>query len=265
MIGIISVVLCAVTTVTIWIAMQNRANGNHSSRPSFLIPWALAIVSMGIFVYTRVFDSQGVNFEFYNSLLVASFVINLLLYGACLVKPVEHLGLIVLPISFACIVLNLLLLEPGSAINLISGIQAHIITSIIAFSILCLAAVQAILLFFQERVLKQHSNTGILRALPSLHENETMLFQSISFGVIILTAALVTGFIYLDDIFAQHLVHKTTLSSLAWVVFVILLWGRIQFGWRGATAIRWSLAGFTFLILAYFGSKFVLELLLYNA
>jgi ABC-type uncharacterized transport system permease subunit len=101
-----------------------------------------------------------------------------------------------------------------------------------------------------------------LRALPSLHESETLLFQTISLGVAILTIALVEGFIYVEDIFAQHLVHKTFLSSLAWVVFVILLWGRMQFGWRGTTAIRWSLSGFTFLILAYFGSKFVLELIL---
>ena len=68
--------------------------------------------------------------------------------------------------------------------------------------------------------------------------------------------------IHIEDIFAQDLAHKTILSSLAWVVFVILLWGRMQFGWRGTTAIRWSLSGFTFLILAYFGSKFVLELIL---
>ena len=265
MIGIISLILCAVTTVTIWLTMQNRANGNHPSRSSVLIPWTLAVICMAVFVYSRVFSSGSVNFEFYNSLLVASFVITLMLYFACLVKIVEHLGLIVLPIAIVCLGLNLIFLESGSSVTLSSGIQAHIITSIIAFSVLCLAAVQAILLFFQERVLKQHSNTGILRALPSLHENETLLFQSISFGVIILTAALVTGFVYLDDIFAQHLVHKTTLSSLAWIVFVILLWGRMQFGWRGATAIRWSLAGFTFLILAYFGSKFVLELVLYNA
>lgn len=264
MIGIISVVLCAVTTVTIWLAMQNRANGNHPSRSGFLVPWTLAVISMAIFVYSRIFTSGSVNFEFYNSLLVASFVINLMLYLACLVKSVEHLGLIVLPIAIACLGLNILFFDPDTGVALSSGIQAHIITSIIAFSVLCLSAVQAILLFFQERVLKQHSNTGILRALPSLHDNETLLFQSISFGVMILTAALVTGFVYLDDIFAQHLVHKTTLSSLAWVVFVILLWGRMQFGWRGATAIRWSLAGFTFLILAYFGSKFVLELVLYN-
>ncbi len=220
------------------------------------------MIAMTFMLTTRLYNEEGVNFYFYNALYIAAYSICLILYLASLFKHVEHLGLIVLPITLVCIVLNLLFLKPGTHLNLDHGIQAHIITSITAFSILALAAVQSILLFFQDRLLKTHSSTGMLRAVPSLHESETLLFQTISLGVVILTIALVSGFIFLEDIFAQHLVHKTILSSLAWVVFVILLWGRVQFGWRGATAIRWSLSGFTFLILAYFGSKFVLELIL---
>ena len=265
MIGIISALFHLITTVAIWHTMQNRANGNRVSRMRFLIPWTLALITTAIIILPCIFIAEGIHFEFYNSLLFVAFIICALLYLICLLKPVEHVGLIVLPATLICLILNLLFLESRPAAQLSSGIQLHIITSIIAFSILCLAAAQAILLFFQERVLKQHANTGILRALPSLHDNETMLFQTISLGVIILTLALITGFIYLDDIFAQHLAHKTALSSLAWLVFVILLWGRMQFGWRGSIAIRWSLSGFTFLILAYFGSKFVLELILYKA
>lgn len=67
---------------------------------------------------------------------------------------------------------------------------------------------------------------------------------------------------FLEDIFAQHLAHKTSLAVMAWVVFAILLWGRHQLGWRGHTAIRWTLAGFCLLMLAYFGSKLVREFIL---
>ena len=74
--------------------------------------------------------------------------------------------------------------------------------------------------------------------------------------------ALMSGFIFLQDIFAQHLVHKSVLSIIAWFVFAILLYGRWQAGWRGRTAIRWTLSGFVSLMLAYFGSKFVLEIIL---
>ena len=77
-----------------------------------------------------------------------------------------------------------------------------------------------------------------------------------------LTLALISGAVFLENIFAQHLVHKTALSLVAWVVFGILLWGRWRFGWRGRTAIRWTLTGFFALMLAYFGSKLVLEVIL---
>jgi ABC-type uncharacterized transport system permease subunit len=91
---------------------------------------------------------------------------------------------------------------------------------------------------------------------------EKLLFRLIALGVIALSISLLSGFIYLDDMFAQHLVHKTVLSIIAWSVFVILLWGHYMFGWRGKIAIKWSMTGFVLLMLAYFGSKFVIELVL---
>ena len=91
---------------------------------------------------------------------------------------------------------------------------------------------------------------------------ESLLFQMIAIGFAILSLALLSGVLFLEDIFAQHLVHKTVLSLAAWLVFAVLLWGRFRFGWRGRTAIRWTLGGFAVLLLAYFGSKFVLELVL---
>jgi len=93
---------------------------------------------------------------------------------------------------------------------------------------------------------------------------ETLFFRLIALGVIALSISLLTGFIYLDNMFAQHLVHKTILSLIAWSVFVILLWGHYRFGWRGKIAIKWSMSGFTLLMLAYFGSKFVIELVLHQ-
>ena len=77
-----------------------------------------------------------------------------------------------------------------------------------------------------------------------------------------LSASLASGFYFLEDMFAQKLAHKTVLSILAWFAFGVLLWGRWRFGWRGRTAIRWTLTGFGVLALGYFGSKAVLELIL---
>ena len=91
---------------------------------------------------------------------------------------------------------------------------------------------------------------------------ESLLFEMIAAGYILLTLALISGFAFLQNMFAQHLVHKTVLSTLAWLVFGGLLLGRFRYGWRGRTAIIWTLSGFVILILAYFGSKAVLELML---
>jgi ABC-type uncharacterized transport system permease subunit len=91
---------------------------------------------------------------------------------------------------------------------------------------------------------------------------ESLLFQMSAVGFILQSLALLTGMFYLEDMFEQHLVHKTILSIAAWCVFAVLLWGRWKFGWRGRTAIRWTMAGFTILLLSYFGSKMVLEIFL---
>jgi len=127
---------------------------------------------------------------------------------------------------------------------------------------MCAAAKQAVLLDVQDRHLRNRRPGGFIRALPPLEVMERLLFQMIATGFALLSAALLTGMLFLEDIFAQHLVHKTVLSIASWVIFGILLWGRWKFGWRGRTAIRWTLSGFVFLILAYFGSKMVLELIL---
>ena len=91
---------------------------------------------------------------------------------------------------------------------------------------------------------------------------ENLLFQMIAFGLGMLTLSLITGSLYLDDMFEQRLAHKTILSMIAWVVFTTLLWGRWKFGWRGKKAIRWTLSGFIVLMLAYMGSKWVAEIIL---
>jgi ABC-type uncharacterized transport system permease subunit len=264
--GYSSLALFSITTFLIWRYLKDKSRGdNHPSKSLFLGTWLASIITMLIFLYYQLDSTQGIDFNFYNTLLISSGVVCIILYLASIVKHVEFLGLIVLPATIGCLLLNIVLSPATSPISIDPGIQTHIVTSIIAFSVLCLAAVQSILLLIQNRHLKQHTAPGILRALPSLHENEAILFQSIGVGVILLTIALASGFIFLDDIFAQHLVHKTALSILAWIVFVTLLWGRVQFGWRGTTVTSWTLGGFSFLILAYFGSKFVLELVLQRA
>jgi ABC-type uncharacterized transport system permease subunit len=101
-----------------------------------------------------------------------------------------------------------------------------------------------------------------MRKLPPVQTMEHNLFQLITVGFILLTIGFITGIIFIEDLFAQHLVHKTVLSITAWIVFATLLWGRWKYGWRGNTAVKWTITGSIFLVLAYLGSKLVLEFIL---
>ncbi len=141
-------------------------------------------------------------------------------------------------------------------------LAAHIVLSTIAYALLATAAVLAIALALLDRRLRSRQPLGWLSILPSVEALEAATFQAIGAGFAILTLALFSGFIFVEDLFAQNLSRKTILSCLAWIVFAILLFGRWRFGWRGRTAVRWTLAGFALLVLAYFGSKLVLESIL---
>jgi len=116
----------------------------------------------------------------------------------------------------------------------------------------------------QDYQLRRKRLAWAMQMLPPLQVMETLMFQMVALGLLLLSLSLISGFLFLEDIFDQHLVHKTILSIAAWFVYATLLWGRWRYGWRGRKAIRWNLAGFFVLLLAYFGKKFVLELILHR-
>jgi ABC-type uncharacterized transport system permease subunit len=146
--------------------------------------------------------------------------------------------------------------------DLDGGMLLHISSSILAYAVLTLAAVQSALLALQDHQLRHRHTRGIVQVLPPLQLMEDMLFELLWIGVSLLTIAIVSGFVFIEDIFAQSLVHKTVLTIVAWALFSVLLWGHYQLGWRSQTAVRFTLAGFFLLMLAFFGSKLVLELIL---
>jgi len=144
-------------------------------------------------------------------------------------------------------------------------LQLHAWCALLAYATLAIAALLAVLLWIQEHALRQRSFHGWMRALPPLTELETLLFRTITVGFVLLTATLLSGLLFVHDLLGQHLAHKTLLSVLSWLVFGALLWGRWRRGWRGMTAVRWTLVAMGLLMLAFFGSQFVLELVLHRA
>ncbi|MFW2374257.1 MAG: cytochrome C assembly family protein [Gammaproteobacteria bacterium] len=228
-----------------------------------LIPGFLGAAFHFISLYNNMFTQAGLQFGFFNAASTVGLIVSLITLLMSLTRQTEIMAVVVLPLTLLSIILEMVyqgnhILPPDTAM----GLQIHVLVSIIAYSLLGLAALMSLVLAFQNRLLHSHHPGGILRRLPPLQILEKLLFDSIFAGFIGLTLALVTGFLFLEDLFAQHLVHKTVLSLVAWLVFGILLIGRLAMGWRGRKAIRWTLAGFFSLMLAYFGSKFVLEFLL---
>lgn len=217
-------------------------------------------------LYQNLFVVNGLNMGIFNALSLLSWIIVSLILVTSFTQPVENLGIVALPLASLALILELTF--PSSpAAHLVSkdvatGLKIHILISILSYSLFAIAACQAILLAVQNRHLHGKRPAGFIRALPPLETMETLLFRMISVAFLLQSVSVVSGIIYLKDMFAQHMVHKTILSIAAWVVFAILLVGRWRFGWRGRTAIRWTMSGFVTLLLAYLGSKWVLEVLL---
>lgn len=141
-------------------------------------------------------------------------------------------------------------------------ITLHAAIALLAYATLNIAALVAIVLFVQERALRARRLGDWMHRFPPLALVERLLFQLIGIGFALLTATLLTGVLFVENLFAQHLVHKTVLSIAAWLVFGTLLYGRWRWGWRGRRAVNFTLAGMLLLVLGFVGSKFVLELVL---
>ncbi|OEY66884.1 cytochrome C assembly family protein [Marinobacter sp. X15-166B] len=220
----------------------------------------VALVSHGLLAWQVVHLESGYNLGLFESSAVISWLIVAMLLVLNLRKPVHNLFLGIYPLACLSILAVLINTTPPRIVADSSyGILAHITLSITAYSLLSLAAAQALLLHIQNNQLKSNYNSALIRNLPPLQTMESLLFEMVWAGVVMLTFAILTGAVFIDDLFAQHLAHKTVFSLLSLAVFVALLIGRYTKGWRGTTASRWTLAGTALLMLAYFGSKLALE------
>ncbi len=224
----------------------------------------LALIAHAFSLVPQLLGPNGLTLHFFNaSSLIAAAVVALTLLASCYM-PVENLLLLLLPLSMLTVLLaQFMPLGNLPEINEKPGIVAHILLSILAYGVLTIAMVQSLLLLLQDYQLKHKHPSGLTRNFPPLQTMESLLFGFLWAGWGLLSLSLLSGWLFLDNLFAQHLVHKTLLACLAWLVFAALLIGRHRFGWRGHTAIRWTLSGFSLLMLAYFGSKLVREFILH--
>ena len=245
-----------------WAQNTNGATTTHSAhKRGFQLGLAGWLIH-GINLYTHLFTQAGLLLDIGAALSLTAWAVIGIILISSLRKPVAGLLIFAAPIAALAIAVDTVSVPSFTGRQFSPGILVHIVTSILAYALFAVAACQSVLLIYQNRHLKLHQPSRLVASLPPLQTMESLLFEVLAVGQVFLTIALVSGGIFLEDLFAQHVVHKTILSLIAWVIFSILLWGHYRLGWRGRTAIRWTLWGFANLALAFFGTKLALEFLL---
>ena len=226
---------------------------------------ALALVFQAVGVHVGLFGSGGLQFSF-------SFAASLMLWLAVLIYWLESFrsrmdGMqpMVLPLAALAAILPVFFPQTHVIAHADAwGFKLHFLTAMLAYSLFTLSALHALFMGFVEHKLHRKSFSSQQSSLPSILSMETLLFRMIGIAFLLLTLTLISGLFFSEQIFGKALVfdHKTLFAFASWGIFAALLFGRYRYGWRGRIALRWTLAGFLLLFLAYIGSRFVSEVLL---
>jgi ABC-type uncharacterized transport system permease subunit len=212
----------------------------------------VAVIAHAGLLYHWIDTSSGQNLSFFNLFSQAAWLVAVIHLLLSMRQPLENLGIFIFPITALSIALAAL----SSRQNLVDTtasplILGHLLLAILAFSVLCIAACQAVLLAIQDWQLRHKDTSHALRILPPVESMEKLLFQLIVFGFALLSLLLVSSFYCFEHIFQPPLLAKTLLTILAWFIFAILLGGRLLFGWRSNTAVRWTISGVVLVLICY--------------
>ncbi len=222
-----------------------------------------ALLLHGLATYWIVFTETGFNLGIFTVGSLIAWVMVAFVLLSIVRLPVQNLLTLVFPICAFGLATALFLDSTYTPREILSGsLIFHILASLAAYSILLMAACQSVVLALQEHYIRARRSISLIRLLPPLETMESLLFTLLWVGIVVLTISILSGFAFLDDMFAQHVSHHTIITSASWLTYAVLLAGHKLFGWRGTTAVRWTLIAFSLLVIGYFGSKFVVEIIL---
>ena len=230
---------------------------------SFLV--AIGLITHALLIYNHVFN-QGVDLSFANSTLLLSWII-VLIY-LLLNNKSKYQGLEIFTLIPALIIVLVFpLIQPDHQTIQYYSISAsiHIIIAMLGYGLLAFGSIFSLfLLLFEKSLHAETKNSSMISSSEPLLDVENKLFQIYWVGFIFLTFTLFSSLFFSNYLFGQSLDwnHKTIFTTLAWLSYALVLFGRVQFGWRGKKSIIISLLAFAFLILAYLGTKFVVEVVL---
>ena len=251
---------------------------DRSSESSLLIQAfiLLALLAHGLQLHDSVFTPQGFVFGFAQDLSLIAWVGLTFYWFQSWFLPISSLRWLAVLFAFACSLLPSLF--PGTLISprAVSDpwFKGHFIVATISVGLLSLAAMHAMLMSIQDRALHRQlaivPNSRVahwLEDLPPLMTMESLLFNLLYVGFALLSLTVFSGLLFSQTLFGKPLVfdHKTIFALISWFLFAGLLLARWRVGLRGRAAIRWVLSAYFALLLAYVGSRFVLEVILQRA
>jgi ABC-type uncharacterized transport system permease subunit len=233
-------------------------------RAAIVVPLALH----GALLYHGLFAAAELRFGFAQALSVMLFLAVLMCWLEAFLYPIEALYPLLLAAAAICAPLPAFFAGRVSPDAVSFEFRLHLVFGMLAYSLFTVAMLHAVLIAKVETRL--HGAPGLdgpLGRLPPLLSLERLVFAMIGAAFAVLTASLAFGIVYSETFLGRALrfEHKTLFVILSWLIFGLLLAGRWRYGWRGRTALRWTVTGFVVLMLAYPGSRFVLEVLLHRA
>ncbi|MDP3608910.1 MAG: cytochrome c biogenesis protein CcsA [Methylophilus sp.] len=241
---------------------SSEANSSLSLHRTMI---ALGLMLHGYLLYRDIFAIGGFNLGFYYALSAILWLTMLIYWLADFKHELHSLQAFVLPPAALFVLLPAFAIKNYYLPTAEAGLfMTHIAIAILAYSLFTFAALHALLMAVAERTLHKQPTFIKLPSFPPLIVMDSLLFKVITAGFVLLTITLISGMLFSEQIFGKPLQgnHKTIFSIASWCIYAWLLVGRYRYGWRGKTAVRWTLFGFLLLLLAYIGSRFVLHILL---
>jgi ABC-type uncharacterized transport system permease subunit len=254
------VTLC-VSALYGWVAWRLQRTPPPATSACVALP--LALLVHGALIYQSVLGQGDIRLGFGNSLSTILWLTALTYWLSSKGVPLARLQSWVSGLA-ALSVLGMAFFTETHAIpdSQALALRAHLVVSFLAYGLLAVAALNAVLMTMLEKQL--HRGAFLQGGAPPLLTLEAMLFKTIGVGFVLLTLAVFSGVFFSEELFGKPLqfTHKIVFAILSWLVFGGLLLGRHFRGWRGRTALVWTITGFTLLLLAYLGTQFVLEVIL---
>ena len=253
------VTLC-VSALYGWVAWRLQRSPSDAS-VRIVLP--LALLAHGALIYQSVLGQGDIRLGFGNSLSTILWLTALVYWVSSQGAPMARLQSWVSGLAAVSVLLMAVFTASrGIPDSQALALRAHLVVSFLAYGLLAVAALHAVLMTLLEKQL--HRGALMQEGAPPLLTLEAMLFKTLGIGFALLTLTLLSGVFFSEELFGKALQfsHKTVFAILSWLVFGGLLLGRHFRGWRGRTALYWTITGFTLLILAYLGTQFVLEVLL---